>query len=95
MTRLPTETQVEEVSALIMRNGFTWEQRVDAGAFAMHTGRSGDWMAIVSVNEVTNVLDGIVVNGPVFCNLTQDQLTQLAQHAKTVETMWDTTVKTS
>lgn len=86
MTRFPTEAQVEEVEALIMRNAFEWEQRVEAGDHEIRIGRANDWMAIVSRH------DGIIVSGPTFFNPGPEQLQQLNQHADSAS-LWNAEVR--
>jgi len=92
MTRLPTTEQVEEVEALIMRNGFEWGERIDVEAFVMRMGRADNWSVVISHNEMTGLLDGLIMNGAVFYNPSEDQLRQILQHIQTVERVWDTTV---
>lgn len=79
MTQFPTPEDREEVEALILRQGVEWKYR----SANLVVGHTDNWTFLLT--DKPGPLCGLVVNGPKFIDLTQEETDKLRQHFESVD----------
>ena len=79
MTQFPTPEDREEVAAIVLRQGVEWKYR----SSNLVVGHTDDWTFLLP--DQPGPLAALVVSGPKFMDLTQEQTESLRQHFESVD----------